>query len=102
MAPAELEDILLGHEAVKDVAVIGVPDDYSGELPKAFIVVDKSISRGVETASMLQNYVKSKTARVKWIQGGVEFLDAIPKSASGKILRRTLRERERARLKAKL
>jgi 4-coumarate--CoA ligase len=100
VAPAELEDILLGHEAVKDVAVVGVPDTYSGELPTAFIVLDKSMSRGAETASMLQNFVKSKAARAKWIEGGVEFLDAIPKSASGKILRRALRER--APLKAKI
>lgn len=102
MAPAELEDILLGHELVKDVAVIGIPDSYSGELPKAFVVVDKSISWGAETASILQNYVKSKAARAKWIEGGVEFLDVIPKSASGKILRRTLRDKERAKLKAKI
>jgi acyl-coenzyme A synthetase/AMP-(fatty) acid ligase len=58
------------------------------------------MSRGAETASMLRNFVKSKAARAKWIDGGVEFLDAIPKSASGKILRRALRER--APLKAKI
>jgi 4-coumarate--CoA ligase len=74
VAPAELEDVFLGHEAVKDVAVVGIPDTYSGELPKAFIVLDKGKSRGAETVSMLQNFVKSKAARAKWIEGGLNSL----------------------------
>jgi 4-coumarate--CoA ligase len=94
VAPAELENILLDHEAVKDVAVIGIPDNYSGELPKAFVVLDKSLPLSTETASILQEFVKSKTSRAKWIDGGVEFLDVIPKSSSGKIPRRLLRDRE--------
>ena len=99
VAPAELEDLLLGHAVVKDVAVIGVPDTYSGELPKAFVVLDKNTQGNYSTVEMLQSYVKGKTTRAKWIDGGIEFLDEIPKSASGKILRRVLKEGEKRKLK---
>ncbi|EEP79414.1 hypothetical protein UREG_04260 [Uncinocarpus reesii 1704] len=96
VAPAELEAHLLSHPAVADCAVIPVPDDRAGELPKAFVV--KSPSAGLDnaaTALAIQKYVEDHKARHKWLKGGVEFLDAIPKSPSGKILRRLLRDRER-------
>jgi 4-coumarate--CoA ligase len=101
VALAELEDILLCHDAVKDAAVVGVPDSYSGELPKAFIVLDKSVPASPEVASMIKAFVKAKTTRSKWIDGGVEFLDVIPKSASGKILRKVLRDSEREKQEAR-
>ena len=85
--PAELEALLITHPEVNDVAVIGIPDESAGELPKAFIVR----SPGSEvTAEDLQAFVAEHVASYKHIRL-VEFIDEIPKSASGKILRRLLR-----------
>ncbi len=87
--PAELEGLLLTHPAVADSAVIGIPDDEAGELPKAFIV----LKPGAEaTAEEIQQFVGDQVAHFKAIRL-VEFIDEIPKSASGKILRRELRDR---------
>lgn len=94
VAPAELEDLLLGHEAVEDVAVLGVPDEYSGELPKAFVVLKSGAKKTQATNDALIKYVKDKKVRHKWVKE-VTFVDEIPKSASGKILRRVLRDTER-------
>ncbi|XP_067665299.1 uncharacterized protein [Haliotis asinina] len=92
VAPAELEDVLLSHPAVADVGVIGIPDVEAGELPKAFVVM-KSGSRTTEQE--LQDFVKSKVSGTKRLRGGVTFLQEIPKSASGKILRRILRDMDK-------
>ncbi|OAP57398.1 hypothetical protein AYL99_08136 [Fonsecaea erecta] len=100
VAPAELEDLLLGHPLVVDVAVIGIQDPYSGELPKAFVVLTDKAKPDAQTAQELQEFVRRKKSRSKWLGGGVEFVNQIPKSASGKILRRMLRDQERARAKA--
>lgn len=91
VAPAELEDLLLGHDKVEDVAVLGIQDEYSGEVPKAYIVVKASYKPGQELGRELIKYVKEKKVRHKAVKE-VEFIDAIPKSASGKILRRLLRD----------
>jgi 4-coumarate--CoA ligase len=104
VAPAELEDLLLGHPLVADAAVIGIPDDYAGEVPKAFVVLgeDARPRHGEEATrvkKILDDFVKSKKSRPKWLSGGIEFLDQVPKSASGKILRRVLRDREAQSLK---
>jgi acyl-CoA synthetase (AMP-forming)/AMP-acid ligase II len=95
VAPAELEDLLLGHPAVEDVAVLGVPDDYAGEKPKAYVVLKPS-KRGDATnvARQLIGYVQDKKVRHKWLTE-VEVVDEIPKSPSGKILRRVLRDMSR-------
>ena len=87
--PAELEALLIAHPKVADVAVIGVPDDEAGELPKAFVV---PLPGSDLTADELQEHVASHVASYKRIRL-VEFVDEIPKSPSGKILRRMLRDR---------
>jgi acyl-CoA synthetase (AMP-forming)/AMP-acid ligase II len=88
VAPAELEALLQSHPLVADAAVIGVPDEKMGEAPRAFVVrVDESL-----TESLVMEYVKQNVAKHKWLKGGVEFIDVVPKSASGKILRRNLRD----------
>lgn len=92
--PAELEALLITHPNIDDVAVIGVPDVESGELPKAFVV-----RRGNVTSEEIKNFVAKKVPPHKKLRGGVEFVDVIPKSASGKILRRMLRQQEKARCK---
>ena len=92
--PAELEALLLTNDAVADAAVIPVPDDEAGEVPKAFVVLkpDRDI-----TAEGLMEFVADQVATYKQVRR-LEFVDQIPKSASGKILRRLLRDRERERL----
>ncbi len=87
--PAELEAIIITHPAVADVAVIGIPDDEAGELPKAFVTLKPDMEA---TETDIKDYVAEKVATYKQIQM-VEFIDEIPKSASGKILRRFLRDR---------
>ncbi|MDH4169245.1 MAG: AMP-binding protein [Acidimicrobiia bacterium] len=86
--PAELEALLVTHPAVADVAVIGVLDEEAGELPKAFVVL-KPGHEATETE--LRDFVAGHVAHYKQIRM-VEFIDEIPKSASGKILRRFLRD----------
>ncbi|CAK7228512.1 hypothetical protein SBRCBS47491_006929 [Sporothrix bragantina] len=92
VAPAELEDTLLSHPNVADVAVIGVPHDYSGEVPRAYVVLKSTASASKETARELALHVEKLKARYMRIAGGIEFLDVIPKSAAGKILRKVLKE----------
>ncbi|KAJ0269073.1 hypothetical protein COL940_012792 [Colletotrichum noveboracense] len=100
VAPAELEDTLHGHEKVADVAVIGIPDEYAGEVPKAFVVLREGVNKSQETAQELEKHVEGLKARYMWLLGGIEFIDQIPKSAAGKILRRNLREIEKRRREA--
>ncbi|PNS20606.1 4-coumarate--CoA ligase-like 7 [Sphaceloma murrayae] len=97
VAPAELEDLLLGEPRVEDVAVLGVGDDYEGEVPKAYVVLkEKGLGEKelVEIGKGLLSFVRERKVRHKWVRE-MEFTDEIPKSASGKILRRLLRDRER-------
>lgn len=92
--PAELEDALHGHPAVDDCAVLGIPDDYAGERPKAYVVVKPGIQVTSELGASLIDLVREKKVRYKWLVE-IEFTDAIPRNGTGKLLRRILRERER-------
>eukprot|EP00276_Gloeochaete_wittrockiana_P000579 CAMPEP_0184671244 /NCGR_PEP_ID=MMETSP0308-20130426/85381_1 /TAXON_ID=38269 /ORGANISM="Gloeochaete witrockiana, Strain SAG 46.84" /LENGTH=532 /DNA_ID=CAMNT_0027118329 /DNA_START=109 /DNA_END=1704 /DNA_ORIENTATION=+ len=88
VAPAELEALLISHPRISDAAVVPVPDEESGEVPRAFVVrVDPQLSE-----QEVSEYVSSRAAPYKWLRGGVVFIEAIPKSASGKVLRRQLRD----------
>jgi len=89
--PAELEAILLAHPKVADAAVIGIPEDEAGEIPKGFVVLRDP---GV-TPDELMAFVAEKVAPHKKIRR-LEVVEEIPKSASGKILRRVLKDREKA------
>ena len=91
VAPAELEAILLTHPAVADVAVIPCCDDEAGEVPKAFVVAKQETS-----AQAIMDFVADRVAPHKKIRE-LEFVEQIPKSLSGKILRRVLIEKERAK-----
>jgi acyl-CoA synthetase (AMP-forming)/AMP-acid ligase II len=93
VAPAELEALVLTHPAVADVAVIPSPDEEAGEVPKAFIVLKPGQQL---TAEALMEFVAGKVAPHKRIRR-LEFIAQIPKSASGKILRRMLVQQERTK-----
>ena len=89
VAPAELEALLITHPKVADVAVIGVPDDEAGEVPKAFVAAQPGENVTIEE---LQELVAEHLVSYKQIKH-LEVVDAIPKSAAGKILRKVLRRR---------
>jgi acyl-CoA synthetase (AMP-forming)/AMP-acid ligase II len=86
VAPAELESVLLSHPAVADAAVVPLPDEDAGEIPRAFVVL-----KAPATADELMAFVAQHVAPHKKVRR-LEFIDAIPKSPSGKILRRLLRD----------
>jgi acyl-CoA synthetase (AMP-forming)/AMP-acid ligase II len=89
VAPAELEGVLTSHSDITDAGVIGVPDDASGELPRAYVVVRQGKKLGED---QIKSYAAEKLAKYKALSGGVVVVDAIPKLPSGKILKRVLRE----------
>lgn len=87
MPPAELEAVLREHPSVTDAAVVGVPHPVNGEAPKAFVVLKK----GKEVkAEEISQFVKERVAAFKRVDD-IVFLDNIPKSAAGKILRKDLK-----------
>jgi long-chain acyl-CoA synthetase len=91
--PREVEDVLYGHEAVREAAVVGVPDEYRGETVKAFV----SLKPGAEVdADTLIAFCKERMAAYKYPRQ-IEFIDELPKTASGKVLRRELRAQEAAK-----
>lgn len=105
VAPAELEGKLMDHSNVNDVAVIGVYDnEQHTEVPRAYVVPIKG--RDKEHAEEIVQWTSERVANHKRLRGGVVFINEIPKSASGKILRRILKDRAKqdkeSKLKAKL
>ncbi|HET8843143.1 MAG TPA: acyl--CoA ligase [Ktedonobacteraceae bacterium] len=90
IAPAELEAVLLTHEAIQDAAVIGVANEEAGELPKGYVVV--KAGRQVSEEELL-GFVNQQVAGYKKLHA-IAFLDALPRVPSGKLLRRVLKERE--------
>lgn len=99
VAPAELEAVLISHPRIQDAGVIGVYDEeLATEVPRAYVVADKD----VVSAEDIKEFVKSRLASHKQLRGGVVFMTAIPKSPSGKILRKELRDMDIDPTKAKL
>jgi long-chain acyl-CoA synthetase len=95
VAPAQLEALLLEHPAVADVAVIGKPHEEAGEIPKAFVVLRKGHEN--QSADELMTWANGKLSGYKNIRE-LDFIDAIPRNPSGKILRRILKEQERQKM----
>jgi long-chain acyl-CoA synthetase len=91
--PRDVEDVLYGHEAVREAAVVGVPDEYRGETVKAFVSLKPGES---VTEDSLIAFCKERMAAYKYPRR-IEFVEELPKTASGKILRRELRARETSR-----
>ena len=92
VAPAELEALLQSHDAIADAAVIPSPHEEAGEVPKAFVV---EAPEGSVSAAAVKDFVAERVAPQKKVRR-VEFVEEVPKTASGKILRRELVEKERA------
>ena len=90
--PREVEDVLYGHKAVREAAVVGIPDPYRGETVKAYVslVAGESVDEQALIA-----YCKERMAAYKYPRE-IEFVDELPKTASGKILRRELRDQATA------
>jgi len=118
VAPAEIEGHLLDSKYVSDACVVGVPDEYSGELPFAFIVPSSEAAKLIEKGeaadvkAAIAEHVSDVKVPYKHLAGGIHFVDAVPRNPSGKLLRRLLRDEakvlrekilvEEAKVKAKL
>ncbi|KZT03949.1 amp dependent CoA ligase [Laetiporus sulphureus 93-53] len=103
VAPPELEGHLLELSDVSDVCIVGLPDDYSGEVPLAFVVpsaqaaerMKKDPAEAAKIKAAIIKHVADNKVHFKRLTGGVEFIDAVPRNPSGKLLRRVLREKAR-------
>lgn len=94
VAPAELEDVVLSCDGVEDAAVVGIMNaDLGSELPLAYVVVSSGVDRNEVFARKVIQHVQDRVVAYKQLRGGVVFTDAIPRSPSGKILKRELRVR---------
>ena len=93
ISPFEVETALLEHEAVAEVAVVAAPDEARGHVVKAFVVLPEGVAGGDELAGELQTHVKERIAPYKYPRR-VEFLDALPRTPTGKVQRNALRGRE--------
>jgi acyl-coenzyme A synthetase/AMP-(fatty) acid ligase len=96
IGPFEVEDVLIGHPAVAESAVVGVPDEDRGNVVKAYVVLTADYEPAEDLVREIQNYCKSETAPYKYPRQ-IEFIEELPKTASGKIRRVELRQREEAK-----
>ncbi|XP_066150279.1 uncharacterized protein [Euwallacea fornicatus] len=88
VSPTELENLILEIEGIVDAAVVGVPDDLAGEVPRAYVVAKPGQNINEED---VQRFINSKVTHYKKLAGGVKFIQAIPRNPSGKILRNELK-----------
>ena len=94
IGPGEIEDALLKHDAVQMAAAIGVPDPVRTEVVKAFVIPSPGTTPSPELAEQLRDSVRSRLAKHE-VPRMIEFVDALPMTTTGKIMRRELREREK-------
>jgi acyl-coenzyme A synthetase/AMP-(fatty) acid ligase len=97
VAPAELEGLLLSHPSIADAAVIAYPGEEGNELPRAYVVKKNPELKQEDVIG----WIRERVNPYKRLRGGVVFIDIIPKSPSGKILRRELKELALQEFKAK-
>ena len=88
VAPADLESLLLSHEAVAEAAVVGVPDDIYCEAPKAFVVIKDNMS---VAADEIREFVDQQVSKLEQLRGGIEILSRMPMISFGKIDRKKLK-----------
>ncbi|MFB6310534.1 MAG: acyl-CoA synthetase [Salinirussus sp.] len=93
IGPAEIEDSIASHPAVADAGVIGIPDEQRGEVPKAFVVLGDDANPSDELRETLQNHVRDRLAQYEYPRQ-IEFVAELPKTATGKVRRASLRDRE--------
>jgi acetyl-CoA synthetase len=93
IGPVEIEETLAGHEAVADTAVIGVPDDERGEVPKAFVVLASGYDPTDDLRERLRGHVRDRLAQYEYPRE-IEFVEDLPKTTTGKVRRASLRDRE--------
>jgi len=98
VSPSELEDILKTHYEVRDVAVIGVPDERTGEVPRAYIVKANRKADEEEVAASIKSFLNERVSEHKQLRGGIVFLLEIPKSPAGKILKKLLPDLKESRV----
>ena len=96
IGPGEIEEALLRHPAVRLAAAIGVPDAVRTESIKAFLVLAEDQQPSDALAQEIREFVKTRLARHEYPRD-IEFVDSLPTTTTGKIMRRELRERERAK-----
>lgn len=101
VSPAELEAVILQHPAVVDVAVIGVKleDSPDGEHPRAYIVLRPATNASAVTGTEMKTWCSQRLAKYKELTGGVVFVDILPRNASGKLLKRVLKEEAERKIK---
>ncbi|KAK8783095.1 hypothetical protein V5799_015565 [Amblyomma americanum] len=92
VAPAELEEVLLRHEAVQEAVVVGVPHGEFGEAARAYLLLAQGRQDSATIEVQLRQLLAGQLAYHKQLHGGVEFLASIPQTATGKNLRRLLRD----------
>ncbi|XP_064484475.1 uncharacterized protein LOC135397069 [Ornithodoros turicata] len=93
LAPAEIEEVLLSHEAVAEATVVGIPDSRYGEAPTAFVVLKAAFQGDPETVkAQLHELVQLACAKYKHLYGGIHFVDRLPKTETGKVQRAALRQ----------
>lgn len=88
VSPTELENLIMEIEGIVDAAVVGVPDELAGEVPRAYVVTKPGQNLNEED---IQRFINSKVTHYKKLAGGVKFIQAIPRNPSGKILRNELK-----------
>jgi len=93
IGPSEIEDCLTKHHSVAMAAVIGAPDAVRGDIVKAFIVVRPGVTPGPELEQEIKDFVKTRLSPHEYPRA-IEFIDELPMTATGKIMRRELRKRE--------
>jgi len=87
--PAELEQVLREHPNIEEAAVIGIPHELYGEVPRAFVVQKKAMN---VSEKELHAFVNERIAEYKRLRGGIQFVESVPKNTTGKILRRQVKE----------
>jgi 4-coumarate--CoA ligase len=93
IAPAELEAILTSLDIVADCCVVGLYDESQAtEIPRAYVVLQPNVEASAKTSKIIDDFVASNVTNYKKLRGGIKFVQAIPKSPSGKILRREVRD----------
>ncbi|KAG1471319.1 hypothetical protein G6F56_002194 [Rhizopus delemar] len=93
VAPAELEALLMSHTSIADCCVVGVYESSQAtEIPRAYVVLQPSIPQNQDTVNEITKFVEANVVNYKRLRGGVRFIEQVPKSPSGKILRRKVKD----------